>query len=65
MISLVEKYLEISHYSSQKSEFEDLFQSHPNYPSLFTITDSLDLLSIMNMAVKVPKEQLSNYLIIF
>ena len=58
MISLVEKYLEISHYSSQKSEFEDLFQSHPNYPSLFAITDSLDLLSIMNMAVKVPKEQL-------
>lgn len=58
MISLVQKYLEISHYSSQKSEFEDLFQSHPNFPSLFAITDSLDLLSIMNMAVKVPKEQL-------
>lgn len=58
MISLVEKYLEISHYSSQKLEFEDLFKSHPNYPSLFAITDSLDLLSIMNMAVVVPKEQL-------
>lgn len=58
MISLVQKYLEISHYSSKKSEFEDLFESHPNYPSMFAITDSLDLLSIMNMAVKVLKEQL-------
>ena len=58
MIDLVQKYLDINFFSSQKYAFKDLFESHPNYPSVFAITDSLDLLSITNMAVKVPKEQL-------
>jgi uncharacterized membrane protein len=57
MISLVKKYLEESHYSNQKESFEELFLSHPNYPSVFAITDSLDILSIENVAIKVPKEQ--------
>lgn len=56
MINLVQKFLEITNYSNQKEAFEDLFQSHPNFPSLFAITDSLDLLSIENMAVNIPKE---------
>lgn len=58
MVSLVKKYLEINHFSNQKEAFEDLFQSHPNYPSVFAITDTLDMLSIENVAIKVPKEQL-------
>jgi hypothetical protein len=58
MISLVQKYLEINHFSSQKKVFEDLFQSHPNYPSVFAITDTLDLLAIENVAINVLKEQL-------
>uniref|UniRef100_UPI00374CDD70 vitamin K epoxide reductase family protein n=1 Tax=Flavobacterium sp. TaxID=239 RepID=UPI00374CDD70 len=44
-------------FSDQKENFEDLFLSHPNYPSVFAITDSLDMLSIENIAIKVPKEQ--------
>jgi len=43
-----------------KNEFKDLFLSHPNYPSLFAITDSLDLLSVENAAVRVSKEQIEN-----
>ncbi|HLF50705.1 vitamin K epoxide reductase family protein [Flavobacterium sp.] len=57
MINIVKKYLELNHFSNQKEHFEDLFLSHPNYPSVFAITDSLDMLSIENVAIKVPKEQ--------
>lgn len=59
MISLVQKYLDKSHYADLKNDFEDLFLSHPNYPSVFAITDSLDTLSVENIALKVPKEQLT------
>jgi uncharacterized membrane protein len=57
MINLVKKYLHKNGYSHQKDAFEDLFLSHPNYPSLFAFTDSLDALSIENLAIKIPKEQ--------
>lgn len=58
MIKLVKRLLEIHGYNHLKDEFEDLFLSHPNYPSLFAITDSLDLLSVENIAANVAKEQL-------
>ena len=57
MINIVKKYLDKNHYTNQKESFEELFLSHPNYPSVFAITDSLEMLSIENVAVKVPKEQ--------
>lgn len=59
MISLVFKYLEVSKLSFHKEAFEDLFLSHPNYPSVYAITDSLNVLSIENIAIKIPKEQLT------
>lgn len=69
MLKLVQKFLQINRYSEIKSEFKDLFLSHPNYPSLFAITDSLDLLSVENAAVRVSKEQIvdlpSNFLAYF
>jgi uncharacterized membrane protein len=58
MIKLVNQYLSLNSYLNTKDEFEELFLSHPNYPSVFAITDSLDMLSIENIAIKVPKEQL-------
>jgi uncharacterized membrane protein len=58
MINLVNKYLISNFYLNTKEEFEESFLSHPNYPSVFAITDSLDMLSIENIAIKVPKEQL-------
>lgn len=57
MIHVIKKYLEFNNFSELKEDFEDFFQSHPNYPSLFAVTDSLDLLSIENLAIKLPKEQ--------
>ena len=69
MLKLVQKFLQINKYSEIKNEFKDLFLSHPNYPSLFAITDSLDLLSVENAAIRVPKEQIvdlpSNFLAYF
>jgi uncharacterized membrane protein len=59
MINIVKKYLDLNHFSTVKEDFETYFLSHPNYPSLFAITDSLNLLSIDNIAVKMPKEQIS------
>ncbi|MFB9078354.1 vitamin K epoxide reductase family protein [Flavobacterium procerum] len=69
MLKLVQKFLQINKYSDIKDEFKDLFLSHPNYPSLFAITDSFDLLSVENAAVRVSKEQIvdlpSNFLAYF
>jgi uncharacterized membrane protein len=60
MVTLLKKYLHKNGYSNQKDVFDDLFLSHPNYPSVFAITDSLDALSIENVALKVPKEQFND-----
>lgn len=54
---LVKKLLIENKYSNVVDEFEDLFSSHPNYPSLFAITDTLSLLGVENLAIKIPKEQ--------
>ncbi|MCL9807587.1 hypothetical protein NAT51_18840 [Flavobacterium amniphilum] len=54
---LVKKLLIQSKYYDTVENFEDLFSSHPNYPSLFAITDSLNMLNIDNVAIKIPKEQ--------
>lgn len=69
MKDLVKKYLHQNQFSHLVEDFEDVFQSHPNYPSLYAITDSLNLLSIENIAVKIPKEQIEelpqNFLAIY
>ncbi|NJM80838.1 MAG: thioredoxin domain-containing protein [Flavobacterium sp.] len=39
--------------------FEDMFLSHPNYPSLYAVTDTLSMLNIENVAAQVPKDQLT------
>ncbi|MCO6161377.1 vitamin K epoxide reductase family protein [Flavobacterium sp. NRK F7] len=59
MISIVKKILQINHYKEQQYSFENLFLSHPNYPSLYAVTDTLDMLQIENVAAQVPKEQFS------
>lgn len=57
MIKLVEHYLFLNGYSIADLDFEDSFQSHPNYPSLYALTDTFDLLHIDNVAAKVDKDQ--------
>lgn len=58
MSKLLKKYLSITKNHSHIDEFEDLLESHPNYPSLFAITDTYSLLGIDNVAANVPKDQL-------
>ncbi|WP_159778820.1 vitamin K epoxide reductase family protein [Flavobacterium sp. 9AF] len=66
---LIENFLEINNYNNERTSFENLYLSHPNYPSLYAITDSLDLLQIENVAAQVPKEQFTalpdNFLAVF
>lgn len=57
MLNIIKKYLNLNKYYDQRELFEEAFLSHPNYPSLYAVTDSLNYLSIDNLAVKVPKEQ--------
>lgn len=58
MTSLINRYLSIFGFSNYQNEFEDLFQSHPNFPSLFALTDTFTLLGIENVAAKIPREKL-------
>ncbi|MEZ0005897.1 putative membrane protein/thiol-disulfide isomerase/thioredoxin [Flavobacterium sp. 28YEA47A] len=60
MISVLKKYLEHNRHGALIEEFKDIYLSHPNYPSLFSVTDTLDVLRIENMAANVPKNQLEN-----
>lgn len=57
MLNVLKKYLNINKYYDQKESFEESFLSHPNYPSLYAVTDTLSYLSIDNLAIKIPKDQ--------
>ncbi|WP_136667718.1 vitamin K epoxide reductase family protein [Flavobacterium sp. H122] len=59
MLNIIKKYLKLNKYYNQEELFEEAFLSHPNYPSLYAVTDSLNYVSIENLAVKIPKEQFS------
>lgn len=65
MKNIVKKYLHQNQLSDVIDDFEDIFQSHPNYPSLYAITDTLNSLSIENIAIKIPKEQIEELPSIF
>jgi hypothetical protein len=54
MLQLIKLYLSKMQYASKIKDFEDAFNSHPNYPSLLAITDSLTFIGIENIAAKVP-----------
>ena len=57
MVNLVKKYLNQNGYANQQQDFEETYLSHPDYPSLLSITDSLNVLQIDNVVVKIPMEQ--------
>lgn len=57
MILPIDLFLKINNYKKESFDFKDLFLSHPNYPSLYAITDTFNLLGIENIAAQVPKEQ--------
>lgn len=60
MISILKKYLEENQHTNLIEDFKENYFSHPNFPSLYSITDTLDLLGIENMAANIPKNQLEN-----
>ena len=57
MVNLVKKYLDINGYQFNGNDFKESYLSHPNYPSLYAVTDTLNLLQIENIAARIPKEQ--------
>lgn len=55
---LVSTYLNLNNYSKLDiSEFKETFFSHPDYPSLYGITESLELIGVDAVATMVSKDQ--------
>jgi disulfide bond formation protein DsbB len=54
MKSILNSYLNFTNFQSYISDFENGYSSHPNYPSLLAVTDTLTQLNIENIAAKVP-----------
>ena len=59
MQALISQYLSQNNYTqSDFDEFKENYLSHPNYPSMYAITDSLELMGIESITASVPKDQL-------
>ncbi len=56
--TVVSKWLSLLNISVSYSLVKRQLKSHPEYPSLVSITDTLDWLGIENMAVEIEKDQL-------
>ncbi|CAM1366210.1 vitamin K epoxide reductase family protein [Tenacibaculum xiamenense] len=54
---LTRKLLELNEISIDFKELEFQIQSHPSYPSLYSITGVLDHFNIKNLALEVPSNQ--------
>lgn len=55
---LVSTYLNLNNYSKLDiSEFKETFFSHPDYPSLYGVTESLELIGVDAVATMVSKDQ--------
>ena len=51
---LVNKYLKDNNHNKIIEKYNDLYESHPNYPSLLSVSDSLSFLDIENISANVP-----------
>lgn len=54
------KYLQKKNITIDKPEFQFQIQSHPSYPSLLSIADTLSFFNIDNIATRIAKEQLDD-----
>ncbi|WP_158626850.1 vitamin K epoxide reductase family protein [Flavobacterium sp. GT3R68] len=54
--NIVNKYLKLSNFSIDSKTFELQVETHPDYPSLKSISDTFDYFGIENLIAKVPKE---------
>ncbi|SFW76762.1 Uncharacterized membrane protein [Sinomicrobium oceani] len=53
------RFIRDNHYSITSDEFTRQLTSHPDYPSLYAISDSLSHWEIENMVVKIPVTEFS------
>lgn len=60
MLNITKEYLIQNNHQEKIKEFEDAYNSHPNYPSLFALTDSLNLVNVDNIAARVDKSEFEN-----
>lgn len=58
--SYLKRYLRKNHYYEHEDEILIQLESHPNFPSLYSIIDTFTFLEIENIAVKVGKEEFEN-----
>jgi len=58
LIKISEEYLKLYNLTIPDKYFKDRIISHPNYPSLLSLTDTLDELGIEYSAVKVEKSEI-------
>lgn len=58
MFGFIEKYLKYNNYNNELRQVKENWLSHPNFPSLLAITDSLSNCNIKNIAANVPYEYL-------
>lgn len=54
MFVLLERYLKNNNYNSLIGVVKDNWLSHPNYPSLLALTDSLTTSNVENFAIQIP-----------
>ncbi|GLB51507.1 hypothetical protein NBRC110019_05460 [Neptunitalea chrysea] len=59
MNTIEEKLLKKLDYYIEATKFEDIYNSHPNYPSLYATTDTYTQLGIENAALRINKEQIN------
>lgn len=57
MLVLIDRYLNKLKYNIS-NEFKNVLYSHPNFPSLLAISDSLTLIEVNNVAAKIPIKHL-------
>lgn len=60
MLNTIIAYLHRLGFNHKLNEFKNNYYSHPNYPSLLAITDSLNLVGIENVAANVPFNNINN-----
>lgn len=60
MQTITKEYLILNNHQEKIKEFVDAYNSYPNFPSLFALTVSLNLVNVKNIAARVNKNELEN-----
>lgn len=56
--NIANKYLKLSNYTIDNKTFELQLETHPDYPSFKSISDTFDYFGIENIVAIAPKEAL-------